>query len=151
MSGLWCLVFVPSSCHTHKKRMNVHFLKRGVKNWILFSKTVLKLYILFDHVCTTKGNPVSSLSGAVSSCFFSPSLSPFLICTAWLTVVTPLVLLTDSSSSALLPVIKSCHGYRCERMEKCAPVAGHRGSQVDALTKLEEDTEKREGGKCQTK
>lgn len=82
--------------------------------------------------------------------FFFPSLSPFLICTAWLTIVTPLVLLTDSSSSTPLPVIKSCHSYRVERVEKCTPVAGHRGSQVDALTKLEEDTEK-EGENCQTK
>lgn len=55
-------------------------------------------------------------------------------------VVTPLRLLTDSSSGTLLRVIRSCHGHCDERVEKCALVAGHRGSQVDALTKLEEDT-----------
>lgn len=92
-----------------------------------------------------RGNPVSSLSGAASFLFFFiPSPTPFLIFTAWPNVVaTPLVLLTDSSSSAALPVIKSRRGYHGERVEKCAPVAGHRGSQVDALTKLEEDTERR--------
>lgn len=100
-------------------------------------------------VRTTKGNSVSSLSGAQSSFFFFlgvcfPSLSQFLIFPAWLTVVTPLVLLTDSSSSVAWLVIKSCHGYHSERMDKCAMVAGHRGSQVNAPTKLEEDTAKEE-------
>ncbi|KAK6296703.1 hypothetical protein J4Q44_G00328450, partial [Coregonus suidteri] len=46
--------------------------------------------------------------------------------------------------SALLPVIRSCHGYHSERVEKCAPVARHQGSQVCTLTRLEEDTAKRE-------
>lgn len=34
-----------------------------------------------------------------------------------------------------------------QRVEKCAQVAGQRGSRVDALTKLEEDTEKDNGEK----
>lgn len=98
-----------------------------------------KSYVLVDHLCMTEGNPVSSLSVAVS--FFSSV--PFLISTAFARRRHSSRLLTDSSSSAPLPVIKSCHGYCGERVEKCAPVAGHRGSQVDALTKLEADTEKR--------
>lgn len=63
----------------------------------------------------------------------------------------PVCLLTDSSPSTLLRAIKCCHGYRGERVEKCALVTGQRGSQVDALTKLEEDTEKEKKRKVKTK
>lgn len=44
--------------------------------------------------------------------------------------------------STRLRVIKGRRGYGSEREEKCARVAGQRGSRVDALTRLEEDTEK---------
>lgn len=70
---------------------------------------------------------------------FSPHLSLLPPSTA-----ATLDLLTDSLSSALLPVIRSCHSYHSERVEKCAPVARHQGSQVCTLTRLEEDTAKRE-------
>lgn len=117
----------------------------GWKTEHCFQKIWLKSYILVDHLCATEGNPGSSLSGAgeLGGFFFLFvffPLSPFLISTAVPAVVTPLRLLTDSSSGTLLRVIRSCHGHRDERVEKCALVAGHRGSQVDALTKLEEDT-----------
>lgn len=114
------------------------FFKKGCEKL----NTVFKDCVRIIHPGWSYNRGESSLlSFRCNEFFIFPSLSPFLICTSWLTIVTPLVLLTDSSSSTALPVIKSCHSYRGERMEKCTPVAGHRGSQVDTLTKLEEDTE----------
>lgn len=92
------------------------------KKKILFSKIVLKSSLLIMCV-QQRGNPVSSLSGAASLLFFFiPSPTPFLIFTAWPNVVaTPLVLLTDSSSSAALPVIKSRRGLpRWEGGKMCS-------------------------------
>lgn len=62
--------------------------------------------------------------------------APFSLCT-W---QPPLCLSTDSSFSARLQVITRCQWLRLCEGGKCAAVARHRGSQVDALTKLEVDT-----------
>lgn len=145
MSRSRCSGFLFLRNVTQTKRMTVHFFTGGLWN------TEYCVRIIRPGWSYNRGG-IQSLDFQVQRVlFFFPSASPFLVCTASLTAVTPLVLLTDSTSSTPLPVIRSCHSYRGERMEKCTPVAGHRGSQVDALTKLEEDTEKREGENCQTK
>lgn len=114
-----------------------------MENWTLFSKDSFKIiHPCWSFVCHRGKSRLLPFRcrwvGGVLFVLFP--LSPFLVSTAVPAVVTPLRLLTDSSSGTLLRVIRSCHGHRDERVEKCALVAGHRGSQVDALTKLEEDT-----------
>lgn len=99
--------------------------------------------VLVDHVC------------AAGDFFCPPSL---LLCPHYSS--PPLLACRRHSSvfadrsvvrSTRLQVIKGRRGYSSEREEKCTRVAGQWGSRVDALTRLEEDTEKENGKRSQTK
>lgn len=111
---LRCLSHIQNKVLIRYREMNTVFKRLCFH----YQSSLLIIFViegnLFPLVCVYK------IEGCIV--YFSSSLMSLLPSTATLD------LLTDSSSRALLPV--SCHGYHSERVEKCAPVARHQGSQV---------------------
>ena len=130
-----------------------------MKNWILFSKIVLKSYILVDHVCATvKGGGESCLFTLRSSevgqweggwglwgggflvvvCF--SSLSPFLIFAAWPAVaVTPLVCRLTHHEARRCRLLRVAMVTAVRGWKNALRLPGTEEVE-DALTRLEEDT-----------